>query len=183
MDLMLWIDFETSGVKPSDYVLEAGWVVTDLALNELGRGETVIGFDAATVQRMMEWCDPVVRDMHTVNGLWAECAAASGTLADCESQILRVIDEHRGGEQVRVVLCGSGVSHFDRRIVEARLPHVSELLVYWNYDIGVVRRFLERAQRNTFVDDPGRRPHRALDDALSALAQAKVFEEEVGWYP
>src|SRR5699024_8687453 len=77
----------------------------------------------------------------------------------------------------KVVLAGSGVSHFDSRVIRARMPHVQELLNYRQFDVGIMRiQYLHWTKTNlTDVNDD--KTHRAMDDVRCHLKEAQAFRQ------
>ena len=42
-----------------------------------------------------------------------------------------------------VALAGTGIAHFDRRVIDAQFPAVADRLTYWALDMGPIRRLAE----------------------------------------
>jgi oligoribonuclease len=138
---LVWLDLETTGTdEQQDPIMELGYVITDEALTERAWANLVIS-DPATETRFAQ-ANAVVQEMHTSNGLIDDIRSGRGSvLPDAEGF---VIDELQGiGKKHDFVLAGSGVSHFDRRFLEAQMPHLMKWLRYYSIDVGVLRRSLE----------------------------------------
>jgi oligoribonuclease len=71
--MILWTDIETSGLaERSDHLLEVAMVVTDDQLREIAHHSVVCFPVGITVDQLVEQMAPIVRDMHTKNGLLDE---------------------------------------------------------------------------------------------------------------
>jgi oligoribonuclease len=175
-----WIDLETTGSEPGqDQVLEVGIVLTRASFDPYQVRSWVAHYDIEDAQHASK----VVFDMHTANGLWEAADESGWTIEEIDSQIdawLRTTTAsypHR-----KVILCGSGVSHFDRRFIRRHLPQLDAWLTYYAIDVGVIRRFLRLAGID--VRDVGeRKKHRAIDDALQHAAEARHYMGliRIGW--
>lgn len=204
-DIILWLDLETSGSKLDEsVVLEVGICVTDATpqLNELATFTTIVqhpqGDDAAASSGdilnavpVPTDMDPVVRNMHTVNGLLKdlETDRVAPDIREAEKMIVRFLRDHGWSTGEHIPLAGSGVSHFDRPFIRRDWPMFDRMLTYWAYDVGSVRRSLRLAGIELPSGDQTTKSHRALDDARQhademrdyiALwrAQAREFRDE-----
>lgn len=172
-----WIDLETTGNKDDDSIIEVGFVLTDRDLNEEFAGAWVIHpWDWNYLRKRME---PVVVEMHEQNGLLDELNmfgwGAYGP-AKADREVAAILQEYGKGNHIP--LAGSGVSHFDRKYIRKELPKTSDLLSYWAYDIGAVRRFLKWWD----IPTPGSalrqaKTHRALDDIREHIAETRIIRD------
>jgi oligoribonuclease len=185
---LLWVDLETTGDDETlDDIIEIGALVTDFDLQVVGNSfHATIEPSEFALGRLMK--NEVVRQMHTDNGLLLECItgmARALSIADAERDMLYWLDtlinrRTRKGPvtKFRFQLAGSGVSHFDRRFIDGRMPKLSKLLTFAPYDIGQVRRGFKFAGvdlGNTASSQI--KTHRAEDDILMHLREAQDFHE------
>src|SRR6185312_13119416 len=134
------LDLETTGLDPKvDRIVEVGAIALDRQLNEVARFHQVLWTPTAAV----ETADPVVRKMHTDNGLWAE-ARDWGLPGDMHTdQLLRAwFDEVQPGGMI--TLMGNSI-HFDQAFLKAHFPEASARLHYRLMDIGGLGRWLRVA--------------------------------------
>jgi len=170
---LLWLDLETTGLDlAQDRILEVGAILTDSDLREIASYHDVLHWPRETLDALIT--SDYVHEMHTDNGLLADCTAEAATLPDVTSgllQLLNYVPDRRP-----ITLAGSGVSHFDLLWLRKWLPRVAEALTYYTVDIGVVRRYM----RNVVgLPEPDREPlpHRALQDARLHLAEARTYRD------
>lgn len=179
MGQIAWIDLETTGTDEfDDPIIEAAVVITtDRHLTEVARRNWVIeprrGV-GVTLDRIR--ANQPVLDMHTNNGLLADLKSGEGLTdhATAQAEIVAFIKKfHSGGG--RIPLGGSGVSHFDRRFIAAQMPVLSDILTYWAFDIGSVRRFggLCGIKAPEEASDAAAKTHRAMDDVLMHVEEAR----------
>lgn len=181
-DILMWWDCETTGSDElKDCIIEVGCALTAADLSPLYSEDwdpyfsmTVKPTDEA-LGRMMR--NSIVRDMHTDNGLLAEILAGDGLAPDRVAKLLLAWLIDHGAAQGKVVICGSGVAHFDRRFVRRYMPQLDRFCRYWMIDVGVIRR-----AHDFWLGVPGPnmndgKTHRALDDAKCHLAEARAYQK------
>lgn len=171
---LLFCDLETTGNRPDDDIIEIGLVLTDRNLDVIANHGWLI---SPGTHRRIRDIDPIVLNMHAVNGLWDELSRVQNNYEIVEDDILNWLNEHTNNEQQHIPLCGSGVSHFDRPYIRRLLPRLDKRLTYWHLDVGVFRRMLNlfgvsEDFLNMYVTQ---KPHRALDDALLVVAEMRAY--------
>lgn len=169
----IWADIETTGLDvATTAVLEVAAIVLDENLDEVGnRFHAVIHSDP-------EWWDDVddyVDDMHTKNGLKA--ASLNSVLP--EMPAAKALDEwvkyQADGD---TALCGSGVVHFDRRLMQERAWEVESRFTYWVIDVGILRRGLQYLGVETpYVEESfgDGKAHRAMQDVEAHIAEYRAI--------
>lgn len=189
---LLWLDLETTGLSRTSPIIEVGAVLTNMVLEKRGQFARLIldpdevgvspsdfggdenGWRMAAVDELTHRADDYVKTMHESTGLWDDLRAGKGVvdLTRAETDLLEWLDHH---EVDRAILCGTGVEHFDRPLIERDWPRLTKRLHYGGIDIGSDRRFIQHcvsAELAAKVIVPSERPHRALDDARGALRSA-----------
>jgi len=177
----LWLDLECTGATDDHLIVEIGVALstTDPDLTEVASWESVVNYPGVDLRAMM---DPVVVNMHTANGLLEALEKGEGgILGDVEAGLLAWLNGHVG-HNTRVVLGGSGVSHFDRKFLKRYMPQLDRRLVHYSLDVGCVRRLGVIAGVRTQTE--AGKDHRALTDARVALAEARLFVKimKKGWW-
>lgn len=188
-EYLLVTDVEDTGGDPADLLsslLEVGLILVDtstLDLVEVGRGSSIVRppGDRAQLDRMWAEMIPVVRDMHTTNGLWYEATTGPADMTphawELDEQLVAWLNG-LVGPGAKVTLAGSGVGHHDHRWLHVHLPKLTARLHYSNIDASSFRRMLMLAGRADLVrqeKDVDAKPHRALADA-------ELHAEELRYY-
>lgn len=176
-DHLLWVDLETTGVDERlDSIIEVGAILTDTNLNEIDQKSILVEPTDEAILRLVR--NGAVTEMHLANGLLDDLnseAVFPPHLAD--SMLVGMLEKHSVRKH-RVILAGSGVSHFDRRFIKAQLPYTDAYLAYPSIDIGVVRRTWQMLVPGYSVSPAqGSKTHRALDDIKYHLEEARAFKE------
>lgn len=173
--MLLWLDLEATGSSHvEDYILEVGAVLTgfEYPWDEVESYEGVCRpFDWRWRDRM----DDVVTEMHSRNGLAAAVDGSSTPLWRVESDLISMLQRHTRPN--RVALAGSGVCHFDRRMIDAQMGRLSRWLRMAPHDIGDVRRFLKASGRSDLARPMvyAENPHRGLADIRDHLDEAREY--------
>lgn len=176
-DHLLWVDLETTGVDDNlDSIIEVGAILTDTNLNEIDQKSILVEPTDEAMLRLGR--NETVTEMHQANGLLDDLNTDTvypPHLAD--SMLVGMLEEH-SVKKHRVMLAGSGVSHFDRRFIKAQLPYTDTYLAYPSIDIGVVRRTWQMLVPGHGVGPAkSSKTHRALDDIKYHLEEARAFKE------
>lgn len=152
--LLLWLDFEATGLHPMerDVILEAAWTITDANLSQitplrsrftrLEPQEHMVG-PIAPVPSEDDWHSmrvaPVVREMHDKSGLAEQWAAAWDGMASADwwrvirngEALEQMISNDIGealdykDEGTEIMLAGLGVSHFDQNVLAYHCPRLA----------------------------------------------------------
>lgn len=162
----LWLDLETTGLEDGDNVLEIGAAITGPSMQPLTWFHTYV----EEPDNFMYMSDRVAQ-MHAESGLLDDREA--GDRLNEWRAWARLLDliEATVPPDADLVLAGSGVCHFDRRVIARSCPDLDERLTYYTLDVGVLR----RALRLVGVDLPHEPTHRALGDVEDALRQWAAF--------
>ena len=176
VDLLVWIDLETTGLDPfEDVILEIGVIVTSMELVEIDRASWVIGANNEIAKRMYE-ADEVVRKMHTNNDLWKDVVNSALTSKDVEEEfinfLLRQTDTFR---DAALHPAGSSV-HFDVNFLNAHMRRVALMLHHRHYDVSSVKMF-EQTLTGEYDKGP-EDPHRAIGDLENDLAWIRNLAEQ-----
>ena len=173
---LFWLDLETtgsdldvvnerSGIRSRHEIIEIGAAITDTELNVLDGRSFVIGHDI-----VHENISPLVENMHTVNGLWADVAKSTMTIAEADATLAGWIRKYNGSNHM--AFAGSGVMHFDRKFIRRDMPLLDKRLTYWAIDVGPIRRsFKYLLGVDEWPEDT--KNHRAFEDVLFHIEEMK----------
>lgn len=182
---LLWLDLETTGLDERAHrILEIGVVATDLDLSQLWESSWVIGQPAHVLAELPDF----LAQMHAKSGLLDAVRSArddwtgplDGRLAAVDATLAQLMDS-----DMTWALAGSGVSHFDRLFIREQMPALEARLVYYNLDLGVLRRCLGIFGGPSYdvslpeSYDTEVKAHRALPDAHAHLAEARAYRDRL----
>ena len=174
---LVWIDLETSGLRPDhDVVLEIAVSLADLSSPFDARP----AYHAVLYARPAKTLDPKVLEMHTKNGLFAECACpgARSDFDRIEEELLALVPEVDDPNE-KPVLAGSSV-HFDHEFLKAEFPKFAARLSHRHYDVSAVKLFCRSLGMPKL---PRAEAHRAKDDVLESIAHARLCAVWAGAAP
>lgn len=177
----LWIDLETTGLDPhTGSVLEVALVGVDdddPAMPVVAQWSSAVNAG----DREYEQADDYVKNMHTVNGLWAACFDLSSAREPyvVESTMLEFVRGSSPTEPKGIVLAGGSV-HFDLAWVRVHFPTFAKCLSHRVFDVSTLKA-AERTWGAEFVDIKANE-HRALSDVLASVAEARAIRAR-RWAP
>ncbi|WP_224247713.1 oligoribonuclease [Hyalangium gracile] len=167
----VWLDLEMTGLDPETCaIIEIGIIITGPDLKPIAEMDRVIWQPDEVLARM----EPVVRDMHTRNGLTARVKASPISLRVAERDITSLVADHCAlGEGV---LCGNSI-HTDRRFLIRYMPMLERYLHYRMVDVTSLK-VLTRAWYPD-VPEPRKSPsgHTALSDLRSSIAELTHYRD------
>lgn len=172
MEALAWIDIETTGLVPAQgRILEVGIIITDMNLKELSRFATLGCIGDVSVESTKAYCDEIVQEMHTNNGLWEDLQAEWEILPKWEFELDTIIAEglkfvKSNFEIEKLYPAGSSV-HFDMNWFDMYLEKSKALLHYRQLDVTSLK-LVELIKTGTYKSD-GDTAHRALADAEQSL--------------
>lgn len=168
----LWIDLETTGLDPhTGSVLEVALVGVDdddPAMPVRAQWSAVV--HAGETQ--WDQADDFVKNMHSVNGLWAECFNGGLALGDVEGTMCEFVRGDSPDMSRGIVLAGGSV-HFDLAWVRVHFPTFARCLSHRVFDVSTLKA-AERTWGAPF-DDIKEGAHRALSDVMASLAEARAI--------
>lgn len=153
-DKLCWIDVETTGLVPADsLLLEVGFRLTDLDLNEIDRFHSVVGHPYAMMDQAQTEAAEVVRDMHASNGLWLACVTAYSngiTAKVVHDQLFEWINESGAAG---LPLAGSSI-RLDRDFLDYHMTMAANLFHYRTIDTSTLKEVCRRYNPELFKHCP-----------------------------
>ncbi len=164
---LFWLDLETTGLDPMKCsILEVAYGISTLedpfTLTERGN------FTIHHMRRKDDGVDPFVVEMHTKNGLWEECQAASLSMRDVEIGLLGIVPDVSDWED-KPTLAGNCVG-FDHGFLKVYAPKLAARFHYRYYDVSSVKLFCRSLGMTKL---PSGDTHRAADDVTESIGHAQ----------
>lgn len=189
--MLAFIDCETTGLEPErgDLLLEVGILLTDDDLEVIDRISVVIAQPAELLELRLQ-ANPLVREMHTTSGLFAEIAdlgepaSQNSAIIGARLHLTDWLAEHGYTEpQSLGPMAGSSVG-FDRRFL---LQWMRALEAVWHYRVDDVSSTREQAHRwrpdLTAGEPVPLKLHRVDPDLDDTLALARYYRTELFVHP
>jgi len=170
---LVWLDMEMTGLEPEACVpLEVAVVVTDPELEELDAMEAVIWQPESALATMA----PIVRKMHTENGLLDKVRHSPLSLREVEKRLMLMVSRwtapHEG------VLAGNSI-HQDRRFLAAYFPVVNGFLHYRMVDVSTIKELVQRWYGPDALSPKQASDHTALSDVRASIAELRHYRQRV----
>jgi oligoribonuclease len=184
--MIVWVDTETTGLNPMvahAHLLEVALVVTDDNLIEIAETSVLvkpIGYD---IMYVVENMDPVVREMHTENGLIDELRAGKGVRRYiAENTLIDWVWHDACGPLLALKdtpLAGSTVG-FDRNWLREHMPQFESLFSYRSIDVSSVTELAKRWASSIYEGRPKaeKKPHRALPDIKASIECLRYYRDK-----
>lgn len=175
---LVWIDCEMTGLDhDNDEIIEIYCLITngDLELVDTEGWGTVVHQSTARMAQMNEWCTRI----HAQTGLTAAVIASAVTPEQAADGLLDYIKKHVP-EPRTAILAGNSV-HVDRVFLN-REPYrkVVEYLHYRILDVSTIKEASRRWLPEVTAKAPRKKMlHKAKDDILESIQEAKFFKEAV----
>ncbi|MDQ3528645.1 MAG: oligoribonuclease [Actinomycetota bacterium] len=173
---LVWVDLEMTGLDPErHHIVEIAVIVTDGALERVQEGpDLVVAAPAGALAAM----DPVVVRMHEASGLIGEIRAATLTVGQAESQVLRFLSEHVPDSR-SAPLAGNSV-HADRAFLRRHMPELEAYVHYRNVDVSTIKELARRWYPEVFEGAPAKDDgHRALADIRASIQELRYYRRSV----
>ena len=176
---LLWVDVETTGLKPGSRIIEIAVCVTDADLRVLVTPFSATWDSTIWVPHGSDW-ETGAREIHERSGLLAKCLADSDfqSESDAERWLLDMLHDI-GVEPGRAPLAGSSV-HFDRRVLTERMPALAAFAHRRNIDVSTFMELAARWRPDLVpkIAELRRGLHRALPDLEDSINVLRLLRRE-----
>lgn len=168
---LIWIDLEMTGLDENNCrIIEAAMIITDLRLVELASFDTTIWQPDSHLETMA----PVVRDIHTKNGLLEKVRKSKISLAEAEHHIMEILTGHVNFH------CGylaGNTIYMDRIFLRKYMPLVERYLHYRMLDVSSFKIVAQ-----SWFGAKGTAPkvqanHTALSDIQGSIDELKFYQQ------
>jgi oligoribonuclease len=170
---LVWLDMEMTGLEPEVNVpVEVAVVITDAELNELDSMEAVIW----QPERLLLEMQPVVRRMHTDNGLLTKIRNSPFSCLEVERKMMQLLARWvKPGEGV---LAGNSI-HQDRRFLARYFPTVHGYLHYRMVDVSTIKELIKRWYGPERLPEKAASDHTALSDIRASIRELSHYRRSV----
>jgi oligoribonuclease len=167
----VWLDLEMTGLDPETCaIIEIGVIITGPDLVPLAEFERVIWQPEEALARM----EPVVKDMHTRNGLLTKVRASTHSLRVAERDVMALVASYCAlGEGI---LCGNSI-HTDRRFLIKYMPMLERFLHYRMVDVTSLKVLSRAWYPEVFEPRKGSAGHTALADIRASITELSFYRD------
>lgn len=169
----VWLDLEMTGLDPStDVILELAVVITDLQLNVIAEGPSLV---IHHTRQVLDRMDTVVHEMHTASGLLERVATSNISVAMAHEEICNFLVRHIA-KDTRALLAGNSIWN-DRAFLQRYMPNILKLLHYRIIDVSTLKELIMQwcPDASVFKKKKG---HRALADIYESIAELQYYKEQ-----
>ncbi len=170
-DIIVWLDMEMTGLDPECCVpIQVAMVITSSELKELDSMEITIWQPEARLSTM----EPIVRNMHTENGLVKQVQKSQTSVGEAEQALLQCLA--RWCKPREGVLAGNSI-HQDRRFLRKYFPSIDGYLHYRMIDVSTLKELAKRWYGPEVLYAKGTNQHTALADTRESIAELAHYRE------
>ncbi len=168
---LVWIDLEMTGLNDNKCViLEVAMIISDINLIKLDSICLVIWQPESYLENMI----PIVRDMHTKNGLLDKVRTSSISLDQAQTKLMEILVKHV--QFKRGILAGNSV-HIDRRFLHKHMPVIDNYLHYRHLDVSSIKILIENWLWNGIKPHKKSTLHTAMCDIEQSLDELKFYKK------
>lgn len=169
----VWMDLEMTGLDDKTCtIIQIATIITDKHLTELAQRDIVVWQPDSVLETMA----PVVRKMHTGNGLLERIRKSDTSLEEAESAVLAMLAEHVPYR--RGVLAGNSIWQ-DRRFLLRYMPLLEKYLHYRMIDVSALKVLCTAWYGAAGTPPKKKATHDALDDIRDSISELKFYRDHV----
>jgi oligoribonuclease len=172
-DHLVWLDMEMTGLDPERNVpVQVAMIITTAELVELEAIEITIWQPEEALLRM----EPIVRKMHTDNGLLDKIRSSNTSVLQAERKLLELLA--RWLRPIEGVLCGNSI-HQDRRFLDRYFPAVNGYLHYRMVDVSTLKELAKRWYGSDALYQKASADHTALSDIRESIRELQHYRTSI----
>jgi oligoribonuclease len=172
-DRWVWVDLEMTGLDDENCViLQAAMVITDPNLKVLASVDMPIWHPESALSAMI----PIVRSMHTKNGLLDRVRTSEFSLAQTEEELLKILTQHVGYK--RGVLAGNSI-YMDRRFLQRYMPAFENHLHYRQIDVSSIKLLAASWYGGKIKASKKPSSHTALEDVKESIEELSFYRQNI----
>lgn len=165
---LVWLDLEMTGLNEKTCViLQVAMIITDIQLNEIASTDIVIWQPESAILNM----SPIVKTMHTNNGLLKKVRASDISLFEAEKKLMEILSRHVG--YGRGHLSGSSV-YVDRIFLRKHMQIFEGYLHYRQLDVSSIKMLCQEWYK---IKIPKKEStHTAFEDIKQSIEELKFLK-------
>lgn len=174
MELLLWIDIETTGLNVEfDCILQIACVLTDFQIKKIiSLPEITIKCEDSILSEMDPWC----KQQHSTSGLIEKVKQSIISLKQAESEIIKFLKKNTNEEDV-LYIAGNSV-HFDKKFIDYWMPNLSKVMSHRIVDVTSIALLCKNTNEEVYNQRPIKRyMHTAKDDIEESISEYKYYKE------
>lgn len=168
---LVWVDLEMTGLDENNCaIIEIAMIITDLRLVEVGYYETTIWQPDSCLETMA----PIVRDIHTKNGLLEKVRKSKTSLAEAEHNVMQVLTAHVNHN------CGylaGNTIYMDRIFLKKYMPSVEAYLHYRMLDVSSFKIVAQSWFGKKGMAPKVQANHTALSDIRGSIEELRFYQQ------
>ena len=169
---LIWIDLEMTGLDPdSDRIIEVATVVTDLNLNVLDEGPSLVINQSNTLLDSMDEWNTV---QHGRSGLTDRVRSSVLTEKEAMNQTLDFLK--KWVPEGSSPMCGNSIGQ-DRRFLVKYMPDLASFFHYRNLDVSTIKELIRRWRPDLESGFSKKGNHLAMDDIYDSIAELAYYRE------
>jgi oligoribonuclease len=172
-DRWVWLDLEMTGLdEKSCAILQVAMVITDPNLKVLAEIDLPIWQPESILSTMI----PIVRSMHTKNGLLERVRTSEHSVPQAEFEIMKILTQYVGYK--KGVLAGNSI-YVDRRFLQVHMPTFEGYLHYRQIDVSSIKLVAQAwyGQKGKAPKKPS--SHTALLDIKDSIGEISYYRQNI----
>ncbi len=164
---LVWLDLEMTGLdEKTCTILQAAMIITDIQLNEIASIDMAIWQPESAILGM----SPIVKTMHTNNGLLKKVRASDISLFEAERKLMEILSQYVVYK--KGYLSGNSV-YVDRIFLRKHMPIFEGYLHYRQLDVSSVKVLCQEWYRTKMPKKES--THTAFEDIQQSIEELKFL--------
>lgn len=168
---LVWVDLEMTGLDERQCaIIEIAMIITDLRLVELASFDTPIWQPDSVLETMT----PVVRDIHTKNGLLEKVRKCKVSLNEAQHSVMQTLTAHVNHNHG--YLAGNTI-YMDRIFLRKYMPSVESYLHYRMLDVSSFKIVAQSWFGSKGTAPKVQANHTALSDIRGSIEELRFYQQ------
>lgn len=170
MDYLLWVDLETTGLKPLNHsIIQIAVVLTNMDAS-VCHFEKEYTLNLKKSSSISEWS----KEFHSNSGLLDQCYLSTKDTREAEQDILQLIN-NKLAIRDKLYIAGNSV-HFDKSFIDEYMSVLSKRLSYRILDVTSLSFFIQTGNNKYYKNRPIKQyNHTAMNDILESIIEYRYY--------